>query len=138
MMINKRLIGVVSESKKYIAGNVALQWCSLAANMILIGAICQLLEGLYLGWAGVNDLLLTAFITIVAVILRFICNVCSARMGFLSSNILCHHQLPGVGGHTGFLGGDLLGIANFIHHTPRPRRCRRWKRAGWGKEPACR
>ncbi|MDY4509668.1 MAG: ABC transporter transmembrane domain-containing protein [Candidatus Faecousia sp.] len=85
MMINKRLIGVVSESKKYIAGNVALQWCSLAANMILIGTICQLLEGLYLGWAGVNDLLLTAFITIVEVILRFICNVCSARMGFLSS-----------------------------------------------------
>lgn len=31
MMINKRLIGTVSESKKYIAGNVALQWCSLAA-----------------------------------------------------------------------------------------------------------
>ena len=28
MMINKRLIGTVSESKKYIAGNVILQWCS--------------------------------------------------------------------------------------------------------------
>ena len=27
MMINKRLIGAVPESKKYIAGNVALQWC---------------------------------------------------------------------------------------------------------------
>lgn len=26
MMINKRLIGAVPESKKYIAGNVALQW----------------------------------------------------------------------------------------------------------------
>ena len=33
-MINKRLIGTVSESKKYIAGNVALQWCSLAANTV--------------------------------------------------------------------------------------------------------
>lgn len=33
MMINKRLIGTVSESKKYIAGNVALQWLSLAANI---------------------------------------------------------------------------------------------------------
>ena len=29
MMINKRLIGTVPESKKYIAGNVALQWGSL-------------------------------------------------------------------------------------------------------------
>ena len=26
MMINKRLIGTVKESKKYIAGNVILQW----------------------------------------------------------------------------------------------------------------
>ena len=29
MMINKRLIGTVAESKKYIVGNVILQWCSL-------------------------------------------------------------------------------------------------------------
>lgn len=33
MMINKRLIGTVSESKKYIAGNVALQWLALTANI---------------------------------------------------------------------------------------------------------
>lgn len=26
MMINKRLIGTIGESKKYVAGNVALQW----------------------------------------------------------------------------------------------------------------
>ena len=35
MMINKRLIGMVAESKKYIAGNVILQWCSLAANIAM-------------------------------------------------------------------------------------------------------
>ena len=33
MMMNKRLIGTVSGSKKYVVGNVALQWCSLAANI---------------------------------------------------------------------------------------------------------
>ena len=32
MMINKRLIGTVPESKRYVAGNVILQWCSLLAN----------------------------------------------------------------------------------------------------------
>lgn len=37
MMINKRLIGTVAESKKYIAGNVVLQWCSLAANIAMNG-----------------------------------------------------------------------------------------------------
>ena len=29
MMINKRLIGTVGESKQYIAGNVIIQWVSL-------------------------------------------------------------------------------------------------------------
>ena len=36
MMINKRLIGVVPDSKKYIAGNEILQWCSLVANITLM------------------------------------------------------------------------------------------------------
>ena len=39
MMINKRLIGTVSESKRYIAGNVILQWCSLAANIAMMFGI---------------------------------------------------------------------------------------------------
>lgn len=42
MMINKRLIGTVSESKKYIAGNVALQWCSIAANIaVIVRSFCS-------------------------------------------------------------------------------------------------
>ncbi|MGM9661340.1 MAG: ABC transporter ATP-binding protein/permease [Faecousia sp.] len=84
-MINKRLIGMVSESKTYIACNVALQWCALAANIAMIGTICRLLEGLYRGTAGTNDLLLTAAIALAALAVRFGCNVGSARMGFLSS-----------------------------------------------------
>lgn len=32
MMIDKRLIGTVSESRKYIAGNVVCQWCALVAT----------------------------------------------------------------------------------------------------------
>ena len=85
MMINKRLIGTVSESKKYIVGNVALQWCSLAANIAMIGTICRLLERLYRGSAGGGDLLLTAVIALLAVAVRFACNVGSDRMGYLSS-----------------------------------------------------
>ena len=85
MMINKRLIGTVSESKKYIVGNVALQWCALAANIAMIGAVSRLLERLYRGSAGPGDLLLTAGVAIAAVAVRFGCNVGAARMGYLSS-----------------------------------------------------
>lgn len=85
MMINKRLIGTVSESKKYIAGNVALQWCALGANMAMIGAICRLLERLYRGSAGSGDLAVTAAVVLLAAAVRFACHVGAARMGYLSS-----------------------------------------------------
>ena len=39
MMIDKRLIGTVPESRKYIAANVTLQWCGLVANVAGIGTI---------------------------------------------------------------------------------------------------
>ena len=49
MMINKRLIGTVPDSKPYIAGNVALQWLSLLSNAGMIFSFAwflqQLLEG---------------------------------------------------------------------------------------------
>ena len=51
MMINKRLIGTVAESKKYIAGNVVLQWCSLAANIAMMFSITSLLANLFYGSA---------------------------------------------------------------------------------------
>ena len=52
MMINKRLIGTVRESKKYIAGNVIVQWISLAANIVMMGAIAGFLQSLYEKSAG--------------------------------------------------------------------------------------
>lgn len=85
MMINKRLIGTVSESKKYIAGNVALQWFSLLANIAMICSICRLLQGLYRGVAGGGDLLFTALVAAAALAVRFLCTIGAARMGYLSS-----------------------------------------------------
>ncbi len=46
-MINKRLIETVSESKRYIAGNVLMQWISLLGNLVMMTTIANLLEGLY-------------------------------------------------------------------------------------------
>ncbi|WP_289478733.1 hypothetical protein, partial [Klebsiella pneumoniae] len=85
MMINKRLIGTVKESKKYIAGNVILQWTSLIANIAMMGAIAHLLQSLFEGRASTDRILLTAGIAAVAVIVRFICATLSSRMGYLSS-----------------------------------------------------
>ena len=85
MMINKRLIGTVSESKKYVAGNVALQWCSLAANIVMMTALTSLLAALYGGTAGAGQLWKTAAVAVLAVSVRFGCTVGASRMGYLSS-----------------------------------------------------
>ncbi|MBR2309332.1 MAG: cysteine ABC transporter ATP-binding protein, partial [Oscillospiraceae bacterium] len=83
MMINKRLIGTVKESKKYIAGNVICQWVSLAANITMMGAIAKMLQNLYEG--ADSRIGLTAMIAAVAVVVRFLCATTASRMGYLSS-----------------------------------------------------
>ncbi|MDD6235911.1 MAG: ABC transporter ATP-binding protein/permease [Clostridiales bacterium] len=85
MMINKRLIGTVSESKKYIAANVVLQWSSLAANIVLMFCIAVLLQHLFDKTAQAKDFIVTAVIALLAVSVRFACTVGAARMGYLSS-----------------------------------------------------
>lgn len=83
MMINKRLIGTVPESKRYVAGNVALQWLSLLANMAMMTAITAFLACLALGKSG--RLGLTAAVATGALVLRFACTVGASRMSYLSS-----------------------------------------------------
>ncbi len=85
MMINKRLIGVVPDSKKYIVGNVILQWCSLAANIALMTSITALLQGLWRKTAGQSEILITAAAAAVAILVRFACTVGASRMSYLSS-----------------------------------------------------
>ena len=85
MMMNKRLIDFVPESRKYIAGNVALQWVSLLANIGMMTAITQLLAALFGGTADVAQLAGTAILAALAVAVRFACTTGTSRMGFLSS-----------------------------------------------------
>ncbi len=85
MMMNKRLINTVAESKKYIAGNVISQWISLIANICMMGAIAEMLQHLYEGTIGKRQLVWTAVIAAAAVCIRFFCTVVSGRMGYLSS-----------------------------------------------------
>lgn len=73
MMINKRLIGTVAESKKYIAGNVVLQWCSLAANISMMFSITNLFAGLYYGSTSPASLWTTAAVVALALLIRFLC-----------------------------------------------------------------
>ena len=85
MMINKRLIGTVPESKRYIVGNVALQWFLLLANITMMGTITALLAALYAGNVTLQRLIITAAVVLAAVAVRYGCTVGASRMGYLSS-----------------------------------------------------
>ena len=84
-MINKRLLSAVPESKRYIAANVALQWCSLLANVAMMSTIASLLASLFLAGPSAAALGQTALTALCAVAVRFLCTTGSARMGYLSS-----------------------------------------------------
>ena len=85
MMINKRLIGTVSESKKYIAGNVICQWISLVANIAMMVSITTFLAKLFERTADEKDIGITVLVAVSAMCIRFICSILSSRMSYLSS-----------------------------------------------------
>lgn len=85
MMINKRLIGTVRESKKYVAGNVILQWCSLAANMAMMTGITYILQDLFCKTANTKSIITTVWVAIIAICIRFFCTLGVSRMGYLAS-----------------------------------------------------
>ena len=80
-MINKRLIGMVSDSKQHIAKNVAFQWAALAANIAMLLTIARYLSRLLAGQPA--SLAATLLVAAAAAAVRFICArqaaVCSYR-----------------------------------------------------------
>ncbi len=85
MMINKRLIGTVAESKKYIAGNVASQWVSLCSNVVIMGSIANFIGRLAFEKPQTNDIILLVLTIAICVAVRFVCTKISSKMSFLST-----------------------------------------------------
>lgn len=80
-MINKRLIGMVSDSKQHIAKNVAFQWAALAANIAMLLTIARYLSRLLAGQPA--SLAATLLVAAAAAAVRFVCArqaaICSYR-----------------------------------------------------------
>lgn len=85
MMINKRLIGTVAESKKYIAGNVASQWVSLCSNVVIMGSIANFIGRLAFEKPQTSDIILLVLTIAICVAVRFVSAKTSSKMSFLSS-----------------------------------------------------
>lgn len=85
MMINKRLLGLLNDSKKYVAGNVIFQWISLCANIAIVFAVTYFLEMIFNKNTNKISIILTVVITLISVLIRFICSIIASKMSYLSS-----------------------------------------------------
>ncbi len=85
-MINKRLLSTVSESKKYIAGNVIAQWIGLVCNIVIMFCITGLLGNIIENKViDKNSLIFTFGFAILALAIRFACALVSTKMSYYSS-----------------------------------------------------
>ena len=104
MMINKRLIGICEDSKKYIALTVLSSWISIICNILIILLIGQFVNKIYTGrdilynsdisffkvlpqFKLTDSITLLTGIAIIAVLLaiRYFSNVLYAKFSYLAS-----------------------------------------------------
>ena len=67
MLINRRLINTVGESRKYIVLNVVCQWIFFAANILMMGTVAHLLQWLTDGSADRNAVIATESVAVMSV-----------------------------------------------------------------------
>ena len=84
-MINKRLVRLLSDGKKYIYGNILFQWINLIANIVAIFLISGFISDTYYENVTYAKLVRLIVILAIAVLTRVICNVASSKMSYLSS-----------------------------------------------------
>lgn len=82
-MINKRLINIVKESKKFIFFNILCQWMTLISNFIFMSCFVILIEKAFHN--EFNDLFLYLFIMFLCILVRASMTKISVKMGHLSS-----------------------------------------------------
>lgn len=84
-MINKRLVRLLSDGKKYIYGNIFFQWINLIANIVAIFLISDFISDSYYSKVTDTKLIRLIIILAIAVLTRVICNIASNKMSYLSS-----------------------------------------------------
>lgn len=76
---------VCPESKKYIIGNIVLQFLELVCNTVMITAIAVIIENLYRNTADIRQLSVTAIVIAVTILARFFTSKYAVRMSYLAS-----------------------------------------------------
>ena len=84
-MFDKRLMEMCPESRKYILGNILLQFLELCANAVMIITIAFSIQRIYEQAWGMGELALPALIVLGAFALRFFTTKYAVHMSYLAS-----------------------------------------------------
>ena len=84
-MFDKRLMDMCPESRKYVIGNILFQWAELLLNVLMIGTLAMLVEGLYEGKETTQTILIKTCILIISLIARWFATKGATRMSYLAS-----------------------------------------------------
>lgn len=94
MMINKRLINEMGDTKKYIKLQVFLQWIALLCNIVMVFTLTSLLQKAINRGAETGEIIKTAIISIVVMAIRHIVmykeSVCSGESSKVVKSKLRH------------------------------------------------
>ena len=84
-MFDKRLMQMCPESRRYIVGNIALQWLELIMNAAMIGVIAQLVSQIWERTLTVSSLALRLLVILITVGVRWFTAKGATRMSYLAS-----------------------------------------------------
>lgn len=86
-MFNKRLLAMVPTAMRYILANVAFQWISLIANIVLMMAIGLFLYQTFSGNAGGPQLIEVLLLAAVVIAVRAICTTLAQSMSYKAASV---------------------------------------------------
>lgn len=84
-MFDKRLTQLCPESKKYIVGNIILQWLELALNTVMIITVAKTISKLYYKEWTMSDLTLPIIVILATLVVRFFTAQGATRMSYFAS-----------------------------------------------------
>ncbi|MCR5547033.1 MAG: cysteine ABC transporter ATP-binding protein, partial [Lachnospiraceae bacterium] len=84
-MFDKRLMQLCPESKKYIVGNILLQWCELMLNAIMVYSVAKSIENIYKEIWSACDLWRPILLIFMTVIVRFFVAKAVVSMSYYAS-----------------------------------------------------
>lgn len=84
-MINKRLIALIEESKKYIGLTVLYQWIALLANIVFMYSLARMIEALFMNYFVLEEQLVFIALCLIAMVTRIFCKVAQHKTSFYAA-----------------------------------------------------